>query len=253
MHPPRSGSTPPAFDPDDPLAALVRWWRTVVQSLRPRRAPGSAGPFAYPSRAPMTPDDPTAPAPDAADAAVDAATPVDPQGDGFDAAAPRDSSPADADVAGGVISGEEHQRLMAEQQDRYLRLAAEYDNHRRRSARERQEAGARAQADLVRHLVDALDDLARFAHVDPASTDATTVVQGAEMVEKKLHKALSAAGLQVVDPVGQPFDPALHEAVATEPAASREEDSQVARVYQVGYLFAGQLLRPARVVVRQHA
>jgi molecular chaperone GrpE len=186
-------------------------------------------------------------------AAADAATPVEPQGDGFDAAAPRETSPDDPSAAGGVVSGDaELQRQLTEHQDRYLRLAAEFDNHRRRTARERQEAGARAQADLVRHLVDALDDLGRFAHVDPATTDATTVVQGVEMVEKKLQKALAAAGLQIVDPLGQPFDPAQHEAVGTEPTTSREEDHQVARVYQLGYVFAGHLLRPARVVVKQH-
>ena len=138
-----------------------------------------------------------------------------------------------------------------EHRERYLRLAAEYDNYRKRTARERQEAGARAQADLVRHLIDALDDISRFAHVDPASTDTATVVQGVDMVERKLLKALGAAGLQVVNPLDQAFDPALHEAVATEPALSSEDDHMVARVYQPGYVFNGQLLRPARVVVKQ--
>ena len=154
--------------------------------------------------------------------------------------------------AGLEAGGEDLARQLEEQRDRYLRLAAEFDNHRRRSQKERAEAGGRAQAELVRHLVDALDDLARFAHVDPASTDATTVVEGVAMVEKKLLKTLAGAGLQIVDPVDQPFDPALHEAVSTEPARSREDDHLVARVYQPGYLFAGQLLRPARVVVRQY-
>lgn len=142
-------------------------------------------------------------------------------------------------------------RELEEQRDKYLRLAAEYDNFRRRSAKERQEAGARGQAELVKQLVDALDDLSRFAHVDPASTDSTTIVQGVDMVEKKMHKALQAAGLQVLTPVDEPFDPALHEAVTTEPAASADEDHLVSRVFQAGYLFQGQLLRPARVVVRQ--
>ena len=124
-------------------------------------------------------------------------------------------------------------------------------SYRKRSARERQEAGTRAQAELVKVFIDALDDVARFAHVDPSTVDAATVVQGAEMVEKKLHKALSAAGLTVINPVDQPFDPALHEAVATEPALSREDDHMVSRVYQAGYQFGPQLLRPARVVVKQ--
>jgi molecular chaperone GrpE len=154
------------------------------------------------------------------------------QGDGSAAATPGDSD-------------------LAAERDRYLRLAAEYDNYRKRSAKERQDAGARAQADLVRKLIDALDDVARFAHVDPATTDASTVVQGVDMVEKKLLKELGAAGLEIINPVGETFDPALHEAVATEPTSAREDDHVVSRVYQPGYLFNSQLLRPARVVVKQ--
>ena len=143
------------------------------------------------------------------------------------------------------------ERQLAEQQERYLRLAAEYDNYRKRTARERSELSSRAQGELVKELLDALDDLARFAHVDPASTDAETIVQGVDMVEKKFLKTLTAAGLDVVFPINQSFDPTLHEAVATEPALSPEDDHVVARVFQAGYLFNGQLLRPARVVVKQ--
>jgi molecular chaperone GrpE len=140
---------------------------------------------------------------------------------------------------------------IAAEREKYLRLAAEYDNYRKRSTKERQDAGTRAQADLVRQLVEALDDVARFAHVDPTTTDAATVVQGVDMVEKKLMKALGAAGLEVINPVGETFDPALHEAVATEATSAQEDDHVVARVYQPGYVFKSQLLRPARVVVKQ--
>src|SRR5262249_43813901 len=150
----------------------------------------------------------------------------------------------------GVVA--DFERRLNEAQDKYLRLAAEYDNYRRRTNKERLEAFSRAQADLVKQLLDPLDDLARFAHVDPATVDASTVVQGADLVEKKLLKALTAAGLELVDPLNQTFDPKVHEAVATEPALSPEDDHVVSRVYQVGYLFnKDQLLRPARVVVKQ--
>jgi len=140
---------------------------------------------------------------------------------------------------------------LAEQRDKYLRLAAEYDNFRRRMIRERSEATTRAQAELVRQMTDALDDLARFAHLDPSATDAATVVEGVDMVERKLHKTLGAAGLEIINPVNEQFDPALHEAIATEPAESAELDHTVSRVSQPGYVFNGQLLRPARVIVRQ--
>ena len=156
---------------------------------------------------------------------------------------------ADAGTAEALMADLE--RRLADQQDRYLRLAAEYENYRKRTIRERSEAHSRGQADLARQLLDPLDDLARFAHVDPSTVDAATIVQGAEMVEKKLFKILSGVGLEVVDPVNQTFDPTLHEAVATEPALSPEDDHVVSRVFQVGYLFNGLLLRPARVVVKQ--
>jgi molecular chaperone GrpE len=167
-----------------------------------------------------------------------AAPPV--TGEISDAGAPGSAPPGG--VPGGVADVE---------RDKYLRLAADYENFRRRAARERQEAAQRGQADMVRGMLEALDDLGRFAHVDPATVEAATVVQGAEMVEKKLLKTLAGHGLEVINPLDHPFDPALHEAVSTEPAMSREDDHLVARVYQPGYVFNGQLLRPARVVVKQ--
>ena len=161
--------------------------------------------------------------------------------------------PSDSDVAaaGTVVAGTDAGRELSAERDKYLRLAAEYDNYRKRTARERGELTSRAQADLAKHLLDALDDLGRFAHVDPAAVDPTTLAQGVEMVERKFLKSLGAAGLQVINPVDQTFDPAMHEAVVTEPALSPEDDHVVSRVFQVGYLFNGQLLRPARVVVKQ--
>ncbi|HXG70757.1 MAG TPA: nucleotide exchange factor GrpE [Gemmatimonadaceae bacterium] len=155
-----------------------------------------------------------------------------------------DVSVATGDIGAAAID-------LAGEKEKYLRLAAEYDNFRKRSAKERQDAGGRAQADLVRQLTDALDDLARFAHVDPASTDSATIVQGVDMVEKKVMKALTAAGLEVINPVDEAFNPALHEAVATEPTEAKEDDHVVSRVFQPGYVFKSQLLRPARVVVKQ--
>jgi molecular chaperone GrpE len=153
--------------------------------------------------------------------------------------------------AGAAQTADGTSQELAEQREKYLRLAAEYDNFRKRTARERGEMVARSQADLVRPLLDALDDLGRFAHLDPAVTDCATVVEGAAMVERKLLKVLSAAGLEAVNPVDQTFDPNDQEAVATEPALSSEDDHVVSKVYQQGYKFNGQLLRPARVVVKQ--
>lgn len=147
----------------------------------------------------------------------------------------------------------ELQRELTTERDKFLRLAAEFDNFRKRMMKERSEAEVRGQADLVKQLLDPLDDISRFADLDPAVTECATVVQGVDMVEKKLDKQLRAAGLEPLNPIEEKFDPALHEAVATEPAKSADLDGTVSQVYQVGYTFKGQLLRPARVVVRQHS
>ncbi|HET7187659.1 MAG TPA: nucleotide exchange factor GrpE [Gemmatimonadaceae bacterium] len=165
------------------------------------------------------------------------------------AAQTTDSADADPVIAEGLPDAVERQ--LADQRDRYLRLAAEYDNFRKRTAKERQDAHLRGQGDMLKGMIDALDDLARFAHIDPATTDARTISDGVQMVERKLMKTLAGHGLEVLDPIGEPFDPSRHEAVMTEPADSAEEDHLVARVFQQGYLFNGQLLRPARVVVKQ--
>lgn len=175
----------------------------------------------------------------------------DSQGDGSDG----DPRPADVQEGSVTDGGEPPQNEMtgqlSEERDKYLRLAAEYDNFRKRTAKERMEAGSRGQAELVSRLLDALDDLSRFAHIDPATTDPQTLHKGIELVEQKMLKTLGAAGLEVLYPLDQTFDPTLHEAVATEPALSSEDDHTVGKVFQPGYRFNGQLLRPARVVVKQ--
>src|SRR5438105_1154165 len=106
-------------------------------------------------------------------------------------------------------------------------------------------------ADLVQRLVDALDDLARFAHVDPAQTDAKTIHDGVAIVERKVWKALEGAGVSRVDQVGVPFDPHVHEAVTTQSADHPARDHTVGAVLQPGYRMGETLLRPARVTLLQ--
>lgn len=165
------------------------------------------------------------------------------------AADPGAAEGADAEDAGAATSALE--RHLEEQRDKYLRLAAEYDNFRKRSVRERQEAELKGMGLLIRGILESLDDIGRFAHIDPGTTDAATLQQGVEMIEKKLLKSLAGHGLEIVNPLGQPFDPAVHEALTTMPAARAEDDHLVGQVYQVGYVFNGLLLRAARVVVLQ--
>jgi len=186
----------------------------------------------------------------------DAAEPPAPEAQGDGEPAPEVEDNLDAPGAGdgaaaSADAASTGSRELEEMRDKYLRLAAEYDNYRRRTSKERAEAEARGQSVLVSRMLEAIDDIARFADIDPASTDAMTLHKGIEMVEQKLLKTLAASGLEVIDPVDQTFDPKEHEAVTTEPALSAEDDHTVGKVFQKGYRFNGQLLRPARVVVKQ--
>ena len=137
---------------------------------------------------------------------------------------------------------------LEEARERHLRLAAEYDNYRKRATRERTEAGDRGQAALVSRLLDVLDDMDRLS-ADGSAASGEQLRQAMELVDKKLWKELQAAGLERIDPVGTPFDPSVHEAVSTVPPPSREQDHQVSATFQAGYRFKGTLVRPARVQV----
>jgi molecular chaperone GrpE len=135
--------------------------------------------------------------------------------------------------------------------DRHLRLAAEFSNYRRRQETEMTEAWGRAQADLVRRLLDVLDDLQRVSALDPAdeSVTAQTIVEGVDLVERKFLRAIEDAGVEVIAPDGEAFDPETMEAMMRVGTDSEDDDDRVAGVLQKGYRLRGHLVRPARVSV----
>lgn len=141
------------------------------------------------------------------------------------------------------------QEQLDEAQDRHLRLAAEFDNFRKRVARERIELTDRAQAALVARLLDVVDDVDRLEATASASATPEALAEGMILVARKLRKELEAAGLTRIDPVDQPFNPGEHEAVAATPTTDAASDQRVAATFQVGYQFKGTLVRPARVQV----
>lgn len=200
---------------------------------------------------------------DEAPAPVDGATDTDDDG----AAGVRDDAAADGAVATEMADpateaaepaadpGAELEALRAEMDalnDRHLRLAAEFDNYRKRNERERLEAWTRAQAELAGQLLDALDDLQRVAALDAAGVTVESLLEGVRLVEKKLRRALEAAGLEAIEAEGALFDPAAMEALMTVPAERPEDDDHVADVFQKGYRFKDVLIRPARVRVRKY-
>lgn len=138
---------------------------------------------------------------------------------------------------------------LAELRDRHARLAAEFDNYRKRVTRERAELTDRAQAQLVAQLLDGLDDLDRLVASDAATTTVETLRPAVDAAQKKLAKELAAAGVERIEPTGAPFDPSRHEAVSIVPPPDPSKDHQVSATFQTGYALKGTLIRPARVQV----
>jgi molecular chaperone GrpE len=180
--------------------------------------------------------------------------PEDAADDAAPGGAPEAVEPWDEETPGepedGDAGGEDPR--IRETRDRLLRLAAEFENYKKRVERERVENAVRAQVHLLERLLDPLDDLQRIAEQDAASSTSEALHEGAGLVQRKFLRALEAVGVEEIDAEGKPFDPTIHEALTTVPAATEEEDEIVAQVYQKGYLMKGTLVRPARVVVRKY-
>jgi molecular chaperone GrpE len=175
---------------------------------------------------------------------------TDPPPDGSDAA----EMAAAGDVGAEAVEArlEEARTELDALRDRHLRLAAEFDNYRKRIDRERSELRSRAQAELVRDLLDAVDDLQRLSGYAAESDSAGALSDGVDLVQKKLLRALESAGLEVIEARGETFDPTSMEALAAVPAEHPEEDDVVAEVFQKGYRYQGMLVRPARVQVKKY-
>lgn len=202
---------------------------------------------------------------DGADHAAAAERPPDPvSGDGAPPApgpAPGAPEPEPAGPGGPAGDGDpaevEHQleslhEEIATLNDQHLRLAAEFQNYRKRVTREREELRARSQAELVGVLLDALDDLERVTSVDAAAVSVESLIEGVDLVERKLQRALEVAGAETIDAVGARFDPETMEAIGTLPTEDPEQDDTVAATFQRGYRMHGILVRPARVQVLKH-
>jgi molecular chaperone GrpE len=181
-----------------------------------------------------------------------------------DPLAPADAGSLDGALAGGGDgaggSGEDdggHEALAEQEKfdelnDRHLRLAAEFNNYRRRTEQQRLEAWTRAQADLVEKFLDVLDDLHRVADLDLSNATVEGIMEGIDLVEKKFVRTVSDMGMEMIDPAGDGFDPELMEAMMRVPTENEEEDDIVAQVFQKGYTLKGILVRPARVSVHKH-
>jgi molecular chaperone GrpE len=164
----------------------------------------------------------------------------------------------DAPEAGDVVAEPEMGELGAIQRqlealnDKHLRMVAEFTNYKRRTEQDRLSTWGRAQADVVAKFLDVLDDLHRVAELDLGNATVEAILEGIDLVEKKFTRTLEDVGVEVVDPMGQPFDPQTMEAIMRMPAETPDQDDTVGMVMQKGYALKGTLIRPARVAVFKH-
>jgi molecular chaperone GrpE len=152
------------------------------------------------------------------------------------------------EAAEGLPTNEAAEALAAAE-DRFLRLAAEFDNYRRRTTKEKTESFDRGAAALVARLVDVLEDVTRLGNSDPELTTEESLRSAVQLIDKKFAKELELAGLERIDPVGQVFDPNEHEAVSAIAPEHPEQDHLVRSTFQAGYRFRGAVVRPAKVQV----
>ena len=135
----------------------------------------------------------------------------------------------------------------AEMRDQYLRLQAEWDNFRKRTAAERESDKVRASEKLVKDLIPVVDDLERALEHAQQAGDGGSLTAGVEAVTNKFLQILSKHKVEQIKAEGEPFDPMKHQAVGTQPDPTVPEET-VVNVYQKGYQMGDRVLRPAMVV-----
>jgi len=180
----------------------------------------------------------------AAEEEFSAAAPPDPESAGT---GETNFADAEAPPAGAPREAEPEQDDAAKFRELAMRKQAEFENYRKRMARENAQAAERGAARLAKELLPALDHLELSLKGAEGHADAD-VIRGFALVRDELLAALAKCGIEAFSPEGEPFDPNEHEAMVQQPS-DEAESGTVLQVYQQGFRLNGQILRPARVVV----
>jgi molecular chaperone GrpE len=158
------------------------------------------------------------------------------------------------DAGSNLASAPDKQTLQAElagERDRYLRLAADFDNFRKRTARETERSAAAQKEAFIRDLLPAIDNLER-ALASEGSTSPEQLRQGVRMTLQQLTQLLRRHGVEPEESVGKPFNPLYHEAVSVRHDPS-QPDHVILETFQRGYRRGNEVFRPAKVVVNDLA
>lgn len=140
---------------------------------------------------------------------------------------------------------------LEETEDKYLRLQAELANIRRRHQKEREQDRLFRAQSLATDLLPVIDNLERALSIQVTEEQGTNLKKGIEMVLESFHHALKQEGIEVINPLNEPFDPQFEEAYNTIPAEEGQESGVVAQVYEKGYKLNGRILRAAKVAVTE--
>jgi molecular chaperone GrpE len=143
---------------------------------------------------------------------------------------------------------EEKEKEAKENYDRFLRMAADYENYKKRAARDKEEWIKFANEDLIKAILPFIDNLERAVNHADKVTDSGVLIEGVRLTIQQLLQALNKFGISSFESVGKPFDPTRHEAILTIPT-NQQEPNQVLEEFQKGYLLNDRLLRPATVSV----
>ncbi len=168
------------------------------------------------------------------------------------------SNVLNSDDSGGVGAAlsegndEEIEKLetaVQEQKDKYLRLMAEFDNYKRRNAKEKEELRLTGGKDIVSSLLVVLDDMDRASKQLETTTDINVVKEGISLIFNKLRTIMQQKGLKAMDAVNEEFNPDLHEAITEIPAPNEAMVGKVIDMVEPGYYLNDKLIRHAKVVV----
>jgi molecular chaperone GrpE len=146
----------------------------------------------------------------------------------------------------------EAQQMVNEEKDRYLRLAAEFDNYRKRTLKEKAELIKNGAEKTLTAILPVLDDFERALKNIEATNDETKALkEGVELIANKLNKVLGQEGLQKIETEGKDFDVDFHEAIALIPAPSEELKGKILDCVQTGYMLNDKVIRHSKVAVAQ--
>lgn len=132
--------------------------------------------------------------------------------------------------------------------DRYLRLAAEFENYKRLAQRDQREQAKFANENILKELLPVIDNLQRAVNFSKSVTGCDQLIEGVQLTLKQFIETLSKFGIKQITSIGEPFDPSRHQAVATIPSNDQPEHT-IIQEHQPGYLLHDRILRAAMVTV----